>query len=187
MSSHLSTALSPAERRKKDADYDGDYEEIFEAASVFDIAAREKNSATKDLLLAMAICHESKTKGERESTSNCASHVHLDEEDTLEILSFANAHQVSFECACNIAEQLCYIIKTDDNTVQKVVIIHKFAFSSAKFAVIVQFEDSSKCLFIRETASSPAGASQTLPSYLANAVSADKKLRLEGYMAQMKQ
>lgn len=58
---------------------------------------------TKDLLFGMALCHETKTKGEREMIGLKLNHIHL-EKETADILEFAQSHSINFECACTIAE-----------------------------------------------------------------------------------
>lgn len=138
----------------------------------------------------MAVCHETKTKCERNRLDLSPHHVHLDEEDTEEILAFARTHSINFACACSIAEQLFYILQVDGGegappVTVKILILHRFAFSLNKFALIGQKENGSKFLFIRDTVST-GSSPQTLPVYLANTVSADRKLRFEGFMTEMR-
>jgi len=50
-------------------------------------------------MMAMALCHETKTKVDREKAGSAMNNIHLDK-FTENILEFTQSHDVTFECSC---------------------------------------------------------------------------------------
>lgn len=71
----------------------------FEGLSGFQKAITEKSEDIQALMMAMALCHETKTKVDREKAGSTMNNIHLDK-FTENILEFTQSHDVTFECSC---------------------------------------------------------------------------------------
>lgn len=124
----------------------------------------------------MAVCHQSKSKGDREIYSEGVNHIHL-EEDTNEILEFTKLHGITFECACSILDTFFYVI-SEKETILQVQILHSFTFDSSQKTIIIAELNNEKFFLLRE-------ASYTIPDYFSSLPS-DKKIKLEAIILNLK-
>ncbi|KAL4443189.1 hypothetical protein ABPG74_002256 [Tetrahymena malaccensis] len=142
----------------------------FENQQGFTKSLVDKNKNAKELLLAMTVCHDSKTKGDRLKMGENVTHIHFDD-DTQYILDFAKSHNFNFECSCFIQDQNYYIIKTEEGQ-EKFQVLQRFqSLSNKKLITIVQ-NHSDFILYIKDY-------ENFFPDYLVNSVSNEKKQKLE--------
>ncbi|KAL4488525.1 hypothetical protein ABPG72_013093 [Tetrahymena utriculariae] len=142
----------------------------FENQQGFAKSLVDKNKNAKELLLAMTVCHDTKTKGDRLKLGQNITHIHFDD-DTQFILDFAKNHNFNFECSCFIQDQNYYIIKTEEGQ-EKFQVLQRFQSQSNKKLITILQNHQEYILYIKDY-------ENFFPDYLVNSVSNEKKQKLE--------